>query len=287
MDLLPDEVLLEIFDSHVSRACLRDIDAWIRLIHVCRRWRNVVLCSSHRLNLRLCCTDSKPVRKLLGIWPTFLPIVIWSGGNLLEREADNVVTVLEQTDRVLEISFEEIASSTWELLSASMHGPFPVLTTLEIRLGDKHTFFPEPFLEGSAPCLRSLDLYGISFSEIHKLLLSATSLVKLSLDDVPRLVSPDMFATYLSSMTKLESITLCFRLAQYHPPHEPQQSPPQQRVILPALTFLGLEAAPGYSEDLMAHLYAPRLEKVTKLYSDSRFDAGDDDLDYLIQLQRG
>jgi hypothetical protein len=287
MDILPDDVLLDIFDFHVKHTYFfpsQRINAWHLLIHVCRRWRNLVLSSSHRLNLRLLCTERTPTREMLDLWPAFLPIVIWSGGDPMDL--DNLIAALEKTDRICEISFEEMASEAVECLSTAMHGPFPALETLDIMLGDRDPFFPEPFLDSqnSAPCLRRLALTFIEFSAVHKLLLSAGGLVDLSVIDVLEYESPETIATYLSSMTRLESMTLCFRHAQHYPPIKPQYSSSQPRIVLPALTYLGLEVPRGYQEDLMARLDAPRLDKVTIHYSDYPFEA--EDIDYLMQIER-
>jgi len=74
ISMLPDNVLLGIFDfyrnhhDYTRRAvCL--------LVHVCRRWRQIVFASPHRLDLRIVCKSRTPVRKNLGIWPA-LPILI-------------------------------------------------------------------------------------------------------------------------------------------------------------------------------------------------------------------
>ena len=67
IDVLPDEVLLEIFDFYVVRyqdldladVALSDhdtkrrIESWQLLLHVCRRWRGIVFGSQRRLNLQL------------------------------------------------------------------------------------------------------------------------------------------------------------------------------------------------------------------------------------------
>jgi hypothetical protein len=62
--MLPDDVLLEIFDFYVDED-LREYDfskhvveEWQTLVHVCRRWRRVVFRSPCRLNLRLVCVGS-------------------------------------------------------------------------------------------------------------------------------------------------------------------------------------------------------------------------------------
>ena len=73
--MLPDDVLLEIFDFYVDED-IGTIQEWITLAHVCRRWRSVVFQSPHRLNLRLVCRPTTPVRNTLDIWPP-LPLIIY------------------------------------------------------------------------------------------------------------------------------------------------------------------------------------------------------------------
>src|SRR5579863_448060 len=73
--MLPDNVLLEIFDH-----CRGDDDhftpkIWKPLVHVCRRWRQIVFASPRRLHLLLVCDVRTPVKKLLDIWP-LLPIAV-------------------------------------------------------------------------------------------------------------------------------------------------------------------------------------------------------------------
>src|SRR6266849_5226138 len=81
-DVLPDLVLLKIFDCYLSQAqeeaedYLLDVEAWHTLVHVCQRWRAIVFGSPRRLNLRLFFTNGTPVRETLAAWPP-LPIVVW------------------------------------------------------------------------------------------------------------------------------------------------------------------------------------------------------------------
>ncbi|KAH9971465.1 hypothetical protein BGW80DRAFT_441975 [Lactifluus volemus] len=72
---LPDEVLLDIFEF-----CLPDhwhlrAMAWPKFVHVCQRWRYIILASPLRLDLRLFCTDRTPVEEMLDVWPP-LPLEI-------------------------------------------------------------------------------------------------------------------------------------------------------------------------------------------------------------------
>ncbi|KAI0283866.1 hypothetical protein BC826DRAFT_1058100 [Russula brevipes] len=63
--ILPDEVLLEIFCHSVgdekSPHAVKELDEWHALVHVCQRWRKIVLTSPRRLKLRLLCTERRPV----------------------------------------------------------------------------------------------------------------------------------------------------------------------------------------------------------------------------------
>jgi hypothetical protein len=58
IDMLPDLALLEIFDfntaaTEASGPLVCSIEAWIPLVHVCLKWRDIVFASPRRLNLRL------------------------------------------------------------------------------------------------------------------------------------------------------------------------------------------------------------------------------------------
>ena len=73
--------------------------AWQPLVHVCRRWRNLVFGSPRRLKLRLLCTSTTPVKDRLDVWPA-LPLVIV--GNMT-YSSDNVIAALGQSNRVREV----------------------------------------------------------------------------------------------------------------------------------------------------------------------------------------
>ncbi|KAH9987008.1 hypothetical protein BJV74DRAFT_796632 [Russula compacta] len=75
IEILPDEVLLKVFDFSVHDIFAREEWWWIMLAHVCQRWRYIIFASPLRLDLTLHCKASKPVREMLDTWPP-LPIVI-------------------------------------------------------------------------------------------------------------------------------------------------------------------------------------------------------------------
>jgi len=263
MDLFPDEVLLDIFDFYVNP---EDADAWHTLIHVCQRWRTIVLSSPRRLNLQILCKHRRPVRKMLNIWPP-LPIVVWHDTPGKFLCGDNITAALEHPDRVREIRFKTIASKLLMNVTKAMDVPFPVLTTLELKIYSLWwACLPDPFLGGSAPRLQSLDLDVTNFSPIWKLLHSTRDLVRLSLGIDQYSVTFEEIVTCLSSLAKLKSISLVFRFPDRQDPYLASQRPsPLSRAILPALTYFGFKGAGNDLEVIMAHLDAPLLDGVTLL----------------------
>ena len=111
INILPDDVLLEIFDHYVilsqrNPSDDRRVDAWHKLVHVCQRWRYVVFDSPRRLDLRLLCTHRTPVTNMLDIWPA-LPLVISSGTT---SGLTNIIS-LELHNRICEINILYISNS--------------------------------------------------------------------------------------------------------------------------------------------------------------------------------
>ena len=129
IDMLPDDVLLEIFHFYVDEAWNEyglekmRMKAWQSLVHVCRRWRSVVFGSPRRLDLRLVCTFNTPVRDTVDVWPA-LPLVI-QGIDDDGVGVDNIVALLERSDLVRLIDLQPVSSSELEDLSKAMQVPFP------------------------------------------------------------------------------------------------------------------------------------------------------------------
>ena len=133
MDVLLDDVLLVVFYFYLVKCPKRDKDTcrWQTLVHVCRRWRSIVLGSPRRLNLKLHCTPKMPVRDSLDVWPA-LPLLI-QGDIYEESDVDNIIAALERSDRVCKISLHGPKSHLEKVL-ASMEEPFPDLTSLSLNL---------------------------------------------------------------------------------------------------------------------------------------------------------
>jgi hypothetical protein len=109
IDVLPDDVLLEIFDFYANvHEFKARTDGWQSLVHVCRRWRSLVFESPRRLNLQLYCT---PARGTLDIWPA-LPLIIVA--NMASPSGtDNVIAALEQSNRVRKVTL--VYPAAWQL----------------------------------------------------------------------------------------------------------------------------------------------------------------------------
>ena len=229
-------------------------------MHVCRRWRTVVFGSPRRLNLRLVCTPTTPARDTLDVWPA-LPLGIWCK-YFREETADNVLAVLERSNRVYRIGLPYFPSWEFENIWAAMEVPFPELEDLVIASDEKmERVLPDSFLGGSAPRLRGLFFYRIPFPGLPKLLSSATHLTDLHLDDIPHsgYISPEAIVAALSALNNLHHLSLEFQSPRSRPD---LWTPPPTHFVLLALTEFRFKGASEYLEGLVARIGAPRLGKL-------------------------
>jgi len=262
IDDLPDEVLLDIFKFYLDEAWA--YDAWHYLVHVCQRWRCLVFASPRRLDLELFCTNRRPVKKRLDIWPA-LPIVIYAKNRIVMshlRGSSNIISALKQRDRVFRIDIDGIPTSLLKRF-AEIKTPFPVLRDLMLLKYDENApILPDSFLGGSAPCLEELTLERIPFPALPKLLLSTTNLVDLSLRKIPQsgYISPKAMVTCLSGLTRLNSLEIQFQSPQSRAGQESRHPPPPTRANLPALTKFYLSSDAEYLEDLVSQIDTPLLE---------------------------
>jgi F-box-like len=283
---LPDDIILEIFDFYrVSSTTSKGHTAytwpWKRLVHVCQKWRTLVFASSHRLDLRLFCDSRTPVRKSLDYWPS-LPIIIRSTltstmFTLHDREnGENIVAALEQRDRVCKVELKNLTSYLLNSFSQAMQEPFPALAGIFLSSHiDAEPVLPDKFLGTSAPNLQYFDLDGISFSALPKLLSSATHLNRLQLRKIPctGYISPEAMATCLSALSNLESLVLEFQSPRSHPTRDSRPPSPLIRAALPALTSFDFQGVSEYLEDLVTHMDAPLLNRVTfRFFNQLTFD---------------
>ena len=262
--MLPDVALLGIFDFYVEFMYEAGL-TWYALVHVCRKWRNVVFGSPRRLGLKLNCRASTPMRETLDVWP-LLPIII-EADRYDKWGVDNIISTLEHQDRICQLELFEFSNSQFKKVLAVTQQPFPALTDLRLYPKDgKAPLVPVPasFLGGSAPRLRTLTLGHIAFPGLPKLLLSATHLVYLALRGIPRsgYISPETMLTCLSVLTRLETLSIGFKSARSFPRRESQSLPLPTRTLLPILSRLSFEGVIDYLEDLVVRIDAPLLHNL-------------------------
>jgi len=260
IEVLPSAVLVEIFNFYVGQHGAGD-DVWHTLVHVCRQWRFVVFDSPRRLNLRLRCTPKRPL-KMLDIWPAF-PIVIdfWAISKR-PRGMANIVAALKQHCRVHKIDIWMIPNSLMKTFVA-MKKPFPELTYLRLHSNEGNVpSLPDSFLGGSAPRLHTIDMDGIPFPAVGKLLFSTRNLVTLRLRSIPQsgYISPEEVVTYLSALTGLKSFDLEFRSPRFRVGGGTRRLPPLRRIVLPALTNFTFKGNSEYLEDIVSQIDVPLLD---------------------------
>ena len=266
--MLPDLILLEIFHFYVDRTA--SLEVWQTLVHVCRKWRNIVFGSPRRLHLQLLCSNETPVRETLDVWPS-LPIVMKYHGypDLPTSDVDNVVEALEHHERLCQVTLWDVPSPQLEKFSAVMKEPFPVLTHLWLKLNDDEAapvhVIPDSFLGGSAPRLQLLFLNRVPFPGLPKLLISATDLVHLELHNIPHsgYILPEAIATCISTSTSLKRFVLKFESPRSRPILESRRPPLQARPVLPALIDFSFTGVSEYLEDLVARIDAPLLTYIS------------------------
>lgn len=286
---IPDDSLLKVFSFYVEEVYgaydpdkfngAKTLEEWRTLVHVCRRWRNLVFASPRRLNLRLVFTGRTPVMEMLGLWPV-LPIVIDDqelGSRSLwlpEDYVDNIVAALELRDRVCQISFVNLLRSRFRVFTTILQESFPALTRLYIDSASASPMLrADSFLGGSAPHLRSLTLASIPFPSLPTLLLTTKDLVELRLWSIPEsgYISAAAMVTCLSSLTRLENLEIRFDFPSL--PDGSSQRPSSLTLIdLPALTHFEFLGTNEYIEKLVARINAPLLEDVFVAFFGDLFD---------------
>ncbi|KAH9051332.1 hypothetical protein EDB83DRAFT_1303911 [Lactarius deliciosus] len=270
INILPDDVLLEIFDSYRKNQnpiTWYPVWEWHILAHVCRRWRHVIFGSPWRLDLELLCTNGTPVRKTLDCWPPFPIVVDYKRSRdpnqtFTPEDEDSFFAVLEHPDRIRYIGICTTGSQLRRAVMA-MQEPVPLLTHLDLWSDDGNApVLPSRFFGGSAPSLQGMHLDGIPFPSLPTLLSSTSDLVNLFLGDIPEdgYISPEMMIACLALLPELETLHLGFRSAMS--PSDRVHPPPVTRAVLPALTDFEFYGASEYLGALVSQIDSPQLNKV-------------------------
>ena len=124
--------------------------------------------------------------------------------------------VIVHPNRVCEVNLLRLTRSQLQRLASAMQTQFPELIHLELNIvgiiSGPAPALPDNFLGGSAPRLQTLRLHSISFPALPKLLLSAASLVCLTLWSIPHsgYMSPEAILTGLAVLANLKYLSIRF-----------------------------------------------------------------------------
>jgi len=217
---------------------------------------------------------------MLDIWPTF-PIVIndqvlcWYCHPRMEH-VDNTIAALEHRGWVCQISLTNILPSLFHIFADMMRESFPALTHLQLGSVDGPPMLrPDSLLGGSAPSLQSLTLRYIPFPALLTLLLTMKDLVELHHWSIPHsgYLSPNTMVICLSSLNKLEDLTLRFESPKSRPNRSIQPFSSLTRATLPCLTQIQFYGIKKYIEDLVAQIDIPLLHHLSiSLFGKPLFD---------------
>jgi len=259
--ILPDDVLLGIFDlcRGSNEYCTQRV--WRPLVHVCRRWRHIIFESPRHLHLLLVCDIRMPVKISLDTWPS-LPIAILYSPHDKEG-AENVIAAFERHSRISWIVFNKLTSPALEQFVHVMQKPLLALTGLHLQSFDEMApVVPDAFLGGSAPELRSIFLEGVAFPALPRLAASAMHLTKLRLQRIPDTgyIEPEVMATCLTTLPKLEELHIGFQSPRSPPLRI--RPPLPTRADLLALTYFVFRGDSTYLEDLIAQIRVPNLDSL-------------------------
>ena len=232
---------------------------WYKLVHVCQRWRYLILSSTSYLRLHLLCTYGAPVADMLAHSPP-LPIIIEHFDRhhaITTKDEEGIVLALQLRDRVRSIRLMLPSSSLQKLIEA-IEDEFPILECLCITSPTEHDtglVLPKTF---QAPHLRHLYLTNIAYPTKSPLLTTAFNLATLLLQDIVPSADfhPNDFQR-LPLMPQLGTLGISFHSPVHDRNVDERQlfhTPIMAHTTLPNLRWFGFR---GVSADLEAFL--PRM----------------------------
>lgn len=219
--------------------------------------------SSRYLHLELLCTRGTPVsvKKNLGHLPAFPIVISYANGynNIQGDDRDNLFAALEHRDRVRAVEVYVPDSMMLGELAMAMQEPFTALVHLRLLIQQREFALPDTFLSGSAPCLQTISISGITFPAVPALLSSAHDLVSVDLSDIPPTgyIPPATMVASLATLHRLKYLTIGFESGMSYP--DRMRLSPITLTVLPALTKFYFDGLSEYFEDLLAQIDAPQL----------------------------
>jgi hypothetical protein len=264
---LNNDVLLNIFDWCRLHNTTSEDEGWnlerwwYKPIHVCRKWRHLILTSPTRLDLHLVCTYGTPVEVMLSRSPPQLPLTIYypaTPGKISAADEESALLALQQHDRVHRIHIATPTAVFCNLLKAMAY-ELPTLERLSLHSSTESRQglgLPEKL---QAPLLRHLTLSNISLPIQSQLLKQAESLITLQLWNVAASseFDPAHLVSQLLGMSRLEILIVqCYTPIPKRRFESPGRPTP---ITLPRLRVLSFRGSSTYLEEILSRINAPLL----------------------------
>jgi hypothetical protein len=240
---------------------------WYKFVHVCRRWRSLILVSTSYLNLCLVCAPGTPVADMLTNSPP-LPLIIdhvRHEGSITEEDEEGIMLALQHRNRVHRIRLLIPILDLQKLLPA-VDKEFPMLEYLymvpptESKL---RSILPNTF---QAPRLHHLILRDFAFPIRFPSLTAGMGLTTLSLQGISQSAysHPNDLLQQILLMPQLETLRImfCSTVPRRDLERQLMQRPVTTHVTLPNLRWLGLRATTTYMETLLPRMTTPLLERL-------------------------
>ncbi|KAI0261320.1 hypothetical protein BC834DRAFT_1008447 [Gloeopeniophorella convolvens] len=231
INVLPDEILLDIFEHYLSKCIRSPLGwspqlSWYTLAHVSTRWREVIFASVQRLNLMFYCDVDRPGfnAELITLTPP-IPLALFSDFKD-EQGFDRLLgCALQYWDRICQLAIAGSHQVVHRFIAATPNRPASSLVGISIKTPHLHpdlvsedrsltTPLPKNFLRGLAPRLTHVSLNGTCFSILPPMLFNPTHLAplrELTLRGMdPWSISPSMFADALRAAPQLTGFIVHF-----------------------------------------------------------------------------
>jgi len=204
-----------------------------------------------------------------------LPLIIDHvdhGDFITTEDEEGIMLALQQRRRVRRIRLGIPVPKLQKFMMA-IDGEFPILDYLYIRPPIKHgiqLILPEAF---RAPRLQSLVLFNVFFPIGSPLFTTATSLVTLSLQNIPSSAYfyPNDLFQCLALMRRLETLRITFQSPLPNRDTTERRSlpvPNMARLVLPNLRWIEFGGSSAYLEALLPWMATPLLERLHILLFD-------------------
>ena len=237
---------------------------WYRLVHVCQRWRKLILGSSSYLGLSLVCTNGTPVAYMLEHSPP-LPLTIdyRSENGISAEDEEGVYLALEQRDRVrhLRLAFPVRSLRRFVL---TIYEEFPILEYLSMgpTMEDSANLkLPDTF---QAPNLHHLKLRGFACPKpprFHPTEMGLSTLY-LTINHPSAYFQPNVLLRWISFMPQLETLAILFTFPVPNRDVKRQltHTPNTTYITLPSLRLFWFRGVSAYLEAVIGRLTTPLLE---------------------------